>query len=508
MRFFTKTVALLGLLCTTGASVAFAQTAPANDLPTGAQIITGGPAITGTLASATDNLPGLVGCQQGTGTHPDVWYAFTATGSRLVCALSDPSQTMTDLTAFVYDGPADTTAILLSFSCGGPMIAQSVDGLVTGHVYYIGVSSASGITTGTFDLQIVSSNPVLVPTQDCDQALVLNQQTVLYQASMNAGIGADSTEVTTTNSCWGSMGERQSKWYRFVAGGSIHLQFNINPNNPRDDYDWAVWDITTDPNGCSTKGSAVACNWSGQRGATGLSLNPALEPGYTGGFSGDQFDNKTTNQTGANAPIMLQAGHAYALLIDNFSRTNAGYTLTFGGAGLPPSPVQIPRTTGLDPRFQPATQGGLAMSFSPHVVPVGTAVTYAWTFGDGATSTLARPTHTYAADGLYTVALTVTDVYGMSTTYGRTVRVGTVTGIPADVRARFSLAPNPAKGAVRLTVVPGTASAALVIDGLGRVVRSFTLEPGTANLELSLDGLRPGLYTVRVGAATRQLLVD
>ena len=36
-------------------------------------------------------------------------------------------------------------------------------------------------------------------------------------------------------------------------------------------------------------------------------------------------------------------------------------------------------------------------------------VTYAWDFGDGTTSTEASPTHTYAAPGFYTVALTVTD---------------------------------------------------------------------------------------------------
>ena len=36
-------------------------------------------------------------------------------------------------------------------------------------------------------------------------------------------------------------------------------------------------------------------------------------------------------------------------------------------------------------------------------------VTYAWGFGDGATSTEASPAHTYAAPGFYTVSLTVTD---------------------------------------------------------------------------------------------------
>ncbi len=42
----------------------------------------------------------------------------------------------------------------------------------------------------------------------------------------------------------------------------------------------------------------------------------------------------------------------------------------------------------------------------------GPNLTYAWTFGDGGTSTLANPVHVYSADGTYTVNLTITDQYG------------------------------------------------------------------------------------------------
>ncbi|WP_140160645.1 PKD domain-containing protein, partial [Algoriphagus antarcticus] len=41
-------------------------------------------------------------------------------------------------------------------------------------------------------------------------------------------------------------------------------------------------------------------------------------------------------------------------------------------------------------------------------------VSYAWTFGDGATSTEANPSHMYATAGTYTVSLTVTDAEGLS----------------------------------------------------------------------------------------------
>lgn len=44
------------------------------------------------------------------------------------------------------------------------------------------------------------------------------------------------------------------------------------------------------------------------------------------------------------------------------------------------------------------------------------AVTWAWNFGDGGTSSLENPTHAYAAAGTYTVTLTITDVSGCSST--------------------------------------------------------------------------------------------
>ena len=44
-----------------------------------------------------------------------------------------------------------------------------------------------------------------------------------------------------------------------------------------------------------------------------------------------------------------------------------------------------------------------------------TPMTYAWDFGDGTTSDRENPTHTYMADGEYTVSLTVTNQYGSDT---------------------------------------------------------------------------------------------
>ena len=60
-------------------------------------------------------------------------------------------------------------------------------------------------------------------------------------------------------------------------------------------------------------------------------------------------------------------------------------------------------------------------SYDPDHDPVSS---YSWTFGDGSTSSLVSPTHTYAARGNYTVTLTVGDPGGASTSASKAITVG------------------------------------------------------------------------------------
>ncbi|GAB3953004.1 lectin [Streptomyces sparsus] len=68
----------------------------------------------------------------------------------------------------------------------------------------------------------------------------------------------------------------------------------------------------------------------------------------------------------------------------------------------------------------------LAVSFSSagSSDPDGDDLSYAWNFGDGATSTAADPSHTYTANGQYTATLKVTDTTGKSATASVRITVG------------------------------------------------------------------------------------
>jgi len=61
----------------------------------------------------------------------------------------------------------------------------------------------------------------------------------------------------------------------------------------------------------------------------------------------------------------------------------------------------------------------------------GPSLTFNWNFGDGTSSTDRNPTHEYAADGNYTITLTVTDAYGCVSTITKENYIKIVTPEPA-----------------------------------------------------------------------------
>ena len=71
--------------------------------------------------------------------------------------------------------------------------------------------------------------------------------------------------------------------------------------------------------------------------------------------------------------------------------------------------------------------------------PDGAIVSYFWTFGDGSWATGARQTHVYTAAGVYPVALTVTDDFGVSATDSLLVTVtpAPTSGVPSQWARRL-----------------------------------------------------------------------
>ena len=71
----------------------------------------------------------------------------------------------------------------------------------------------------------------------------------------------------------------------------------------------------------------------------------------------------------------------------------------------------ITLNTGATAAFS-SNANGLTVSFSDQSINGANISQWLWDFGDGNTSTQQNPTHTYAANGNYTVCLTIDEICG------------------------------------------------------------------------------------------------
>ncbi|MBV9774463.1 MAG: S8 family serine peptidase [Gemmatimonadetes bacterium] len=165
--------------------------------------------------------------------------------------------------------------------------------------------------------------------------------------------------------------------------------------------------------------------------------------------------------------------------------------------------------TGQDPNAPPiATEDGpysgieggtVSFDGSASRDPNGKPITYAWSFGDGATATGAKVSHVYADNGSYTVTLKVTDQSGLSTTVASQA---TIANANPTVTLGLSAATVPSGGSVALT---GSFDDA----GVNDAPWAYTIDWGngtstgtTTDRSASIAGTRQfcaaGSYTVRL----------
>ena len=124
-------------------------------------------------------------------------------------------------------------------------------------------------------------------------------------------------------------------WYKFTCFTGGTLGFMVTPNNFDDDYDWQIFDVTgRNPNDVYTNSSLfVACNWSSNPGPTGTTTGASSLINC----AGPTYSNKS------KMPTLIQ-GHEYLLLLSNFSPSQQGYKLSFGGGT---ASITDPKNPGL-----------------------------------------------------------------------------------------------------------------------------------------------------------------
>jgi len=155
---------------------------------------------------------------------------------------------------------------------------------------------------------------------------------------------------------------------------------------------------------------------------------------------------------------------------------------------------------------------GTALSFSGSgsTDPDGTIVSYAWTFGDNTTATVASPGKTYATAGTFTVTLTVTDNRGVTASRTASVTI-TNLGTPPVGTAPIARANGPYTGQVGTALAlssAGTTNATSFSWSLGNGQTASGASPtvtyataGTYTLVLTASGAN-GATSIAQATAT------
>ncbi len=185
--------------------------------------------------------------------------------------------------------------------------------------------------------------------QDCpDAAMVCSNNSFSGNAS---GFGATQEINSTNNGCLSS--ENQSSWYYINVDTPGSLEMIISPDDPNDDYDFAVWGpftSTTAAANCPPSTAPVRCSWSATSGDTGIGSYIGCVSwhwfwGYCTGTGLLTPTDLSENAGGDKwvAPLTVSSGEVYILLIDNYSTSTQPFDLTWNGtAGLDCTTVPLP----------------------------------------------------------------------------------------------------------------------------------------------------------------------
>lgn len=128
-----------------------------------------------------------------------------------------------------------------------------------------------------------------------------------------------------------------------------------------------------------------------------------------------------------------------------------------------------------------------------------TATTFLWNFGDGTTSDVSNPTHTYLANGNYTVSLT-TNACNSNTVQNQTIAITSLSGSDFTLK-NVQMYPNPATDFVTLTTI--NFDSVMVFDVLGKAIHAKHSQTNDG-IQIDLKPLKPGMYFVQIQKQTEK----
>ncbi len=226
---------------------------------------------------------------------------------------------------------------------------------------------------------------------------------------------SDPEDTTVTTYIWnfgdGTTTNGAAPSHTYAADGSYSVTLTVTDSDGASDSVSQVINVTAgnqSPTASFTfQCTELACSFDG----TGSSDMDGTIVSHAWDFG----DNTTA--TGAIANHTYTAGSTYTVTLT--VTDDAGATgVTSQTLSVTEPVINQPPVAGFI-----ATCTDLSCNFTNTSTDDGTALSFVWGFGDGATSTLQNPSHIYAAAGTYSVSLTVTDDQGLTDVATQTVTV-------------------------------------------------------------------------------------
>ncbi|KAA3638289.1 MAG: hypothetical protein DWQ02_05325, partial [Bacteroidetes bacterium] len=310
--------------------------------------------------------------------------------------------------------------------------------------------------------------------EDCINAIVICSDGPIDQTPTGPGEN-DFANGNNDEDCLLGL-EHQSGWYYFefrtdMPPNSV-IEFTVNPYaGAAEDYDFAVYgpDVT-----CDDLGSPIRCSFADD----GCLFCP-----QTGLGNGTTDTSEPASGDGYVAPLVVQPGQGFYLLMDNYNNSSQGFNMTWGGSAapylncldcelelFPGGPVEV--CGGADPFILPVSISG----------NMGAEV-YSWTATGGGLSYL-------SSTNVLNPTVTIPDDFSGSITYTLSVSEGTCEVMTEVV---VNVAPLPE---VTITGPESICSTEEAILSATPGFQMYTWSNGSSTPNITVTA--PGTYSVTV----------
>lgn len=127
------------------------------------------------------------------------------------------------------------------------------------------------------------------------------------------------------------------------------------------------------------------------------------------------------------------------------------------------------------------------------------AISYSWDFGDGNTSTVPNPTHTYTASGTYSVRLIAIGVSLCSDTTYMQLTLQSLSIAGTIEETMITVAPNPASGVlyIHANIFTKENYRIQLVNSIGKIVYEKQ-SASVATQSINVSGIASGVYTLNI----------